>query len=75
MKLETEIKELQKELEHVEDPRLIFLIRSLLSYSKSKPEERISIEQYNREIDEAVARFESGNYITHAQMKEISKDW
>ena len=75
MKLEIEIKELQKEIEGIDDPQLIFLIRKLISYGKSKPEERISIEQYNKEIDEAVARFENGNYITHAKAKDIMKNW
>ena len=75
MKLETEIKQLQKEIEDIDDPQLILLIRNLVNYSKSKPEERISVEQYNKELDEAVARYESGNFITHSQAKNIMKNW
>ncbi len=75
MKLEEEIKELQKELEGIDDPQLILIIRNLLSYSKTKPGERITVEQYNKEIDEAVARYESGNYITHEKAKDLMNRW
>lgn len=36
---------------------------------------RISIEQYNKEIDEAVARVEAGEYYTHEEVVEMSKNW
>jgi predicted transcriptional regulator len=36
--------------------------------------ERISIEQYNKEIDEAEAEFEKGEYITHeAMLKKVKQ--
>lgn len=37
--------------------------------------ERISIEQYNKEIDEAEAEFEKGDYITHEAMVKKVKQW
>ena len=40
-----------------------------------KQGERISIEQYNKEIDEAEAEFEKGDYITHAAMLKKVKQW
>jgi len=45
---------------------------SLLSVIKSivAPGERISIEQYNKEIDEALAEAEAGNYITQEEMEK-----
>lgn len=36
------------------------------------PEE---IEEHNREIDEAEAQFERGEYYTHEQVKEEIKKW
>lgn len=36
---------------------------------------RISLEQYNREIDEAEAEFANGDYISHEEMKEKVKQW
>jgi len=35
----------------------------------------VSIEQYNKEIDEAVARVEAGEFYTHEEVKAMSKDW
>ncbi len=75
MKLEVEIKELKKEIEEISDPQLIKLIRNLLRYGKSKPEERITAEEYNREIDEAVKRYKKGDYLTHASAKKIIGNW
>ena len=40
-----------------------------------KQEERISIEQYNKEIDEAEAEYKRGEFITHEQMLEKIKKW
>ena len=75
MKLDVEIKELKKEIEGIDDPQLIKLLRNLLRYGKSKPEERISTEEYNREIDEAVQRYKAGNYLSHASAKKIIGNW
>jgi hypothetical protein len=33
------------------------------------------VEKYNKEIDEAIARVEAGNYTSHDDVKEMSKDW
>ena len=35
----------------------------------------ISIEQYNREIDEAVARVEAGDFYSQEEVDQMSKDW
>jgi hypothetical protein len=40
-----------------------------------KLEERISIEQYNKEIDEAVAEVKAGKYVTQAEMEKIASKW
>ena len=37
--------------------------------------ERISIEQYNKEIEEAEAEFQNGEYITHEAMVKKVKQW
>ena len=50
---------------------------SILSVIKSFVEldERVSMEQYNKEIDQAVARVESGEFYTHEEVERISKEW
>ncbi len=51
---------------------------SLLSVAKKfvelkKDIGRISIEQYNKELDEAMARMDNGEFYTHEQAVQISK--
>ena len=50
---------------------------SLLSVIKSfvQPKEPISLEQYNKEIDDAVTRVENGEYYTQEEVGKMSKDW
>ena len=36
---------------------------------------RISIEQYNKELEEADAEFEKGEFITHAEAIKQMKKW
>jgi hypothetical protein len=36
---------------------------------------RISIEQYNKEIDEAIEEMEAGNYITQDEMEKLATKW
>lgn len=35
----------------------------------------INIEQYNKEIDEAIARVEAGEYYTQEEVERMAKDW
>ena len=40
-----------------------------------KESKRISLEQYNKEIDASIADIEAGNYHTHEEVKEMVKQW
>jgi len=53
---------------------------SLLSVAKNYVQLKeeagpISIEQYNKEIDEAVARVEAGEFFTMEEVKKMSEEW
>lgn len=51
---------------------LLEMAKSLLNVEGDS--KRISRKQYNKEITEAVARIEKGNFITHEDaLKELSK--
>jgi hypothetical protein len=63
-----------KELQHVEDPSLLQAIKAVLYYGLRK-EGRISIEQYNKELDEANARIESGEFITQEDLEKEASQW
>ncbi len=49
------------------------LINELMKWKESHHSD--SIEQYNRELDEANSRIEAGEYLTHKAVKEESKSW
>ena len=52
------------------------VIQMLKTFLKSRKEgaERISVEQYNTELNEAEAEYEKGNHITHEELlKQIKK--
>jgi hypothetical protein len=36
---------------------------------------RITIEQYNKEIDEAIARVEAGEFYTQEEAERMAKEW
>jgi hypothetical protein len=63
-----------KELEQVEDISLLKAIKAMLHYGL-KNEGRISIEQYNRELEEAEAEIERGEFIAHENLKKQMKAW
>ena len=40
-----------------------------------KPVNRVSIAEYNREIDEAVTRVEAGEFYTHEEVEKMAEEW
>lgn len=63
-----------KELEQVEDLSLLQAIKAVLHYGM-KNEGRISIDQYNQELDEANARIDSGRFITQEDLEKEAAQW
>lgn len=71
MDLNSEKALLIKEIEQLEDLSLIRVLKSMLHYGL-RNEGRITLEQYNKELDEADAEIERGEFLTHEQaLKEI----
>ena len=77
MDLQADIKWISQELKTVKDPTLIEALKSMLKYRRSvtQSSERISIEQYNKELDEAEADIEAGNYYTTEEARKIASQW
>ena len=50
------------------------MLKTFLQRS-SQTEGRVSIDQYNQEIDEAVNQASEGNYITQEEMKKKASKW
>lgn len=63
-----------KELQQVEDISLLKAIKAVLHYGLQN-EGIISIEQYNREIEEAEARIERGDFVPHEEAVNRIKGW
>jgi len=74
MNINTERALLIKELQQVEDISLLKAIKAVLYYGL-KSEGRISVEQYNRELDEAEAEIDRGEFTTHESLKQQMKAW
>lgn len=53
---------------------LLAMIKSFLK-QRNVPEERTTIEQYNKDLEEAEAEFERGEYITHEELLKQMKQW
>lgn len=78
MDVQAEINWIKKELTHVKDVKLIEAFKNLLQYRKrvsENLEERISIEQYNKELEASEKEIESGNFYTHEEVLNRIGQW
>ncbi len=63
-----------KDIEQVEDISLLQAIKAVLHYGLQS-EGKISVEQYNRELDEAEARIDRGDFVTHEEAVNRIRGW
>jgi len=77
MNVQADIKWISQELKTVKDPTLIEAFKNMLKYRRSvtQSSERISIEQYNKEVNEAIARVENGEFYTQEEAEKIMDKW
>lgn len=75
MDLQADLKWIHKELDKVKDPTFIEAIKNMLKYNKKVSSERISIEQYNKELEASEKEIEQGNFYTHEQVRERASQW
>jgi hypothetical protein len=55
---------------------ILSVIKSFLKLKDaSQPSERITVEQYNKELDEAVARMDAGEFYTQEEAEKIAGSW
>jgi hypothetical protein len=72
--LEQEMYNYFNQLSEAEKRSVILMLKTFLLGRKENPD-RISIEQYNKELEEAEAEFERGEYITHEELLKQLKKW
>lgn len=61
-------------LNETEKKSVIQLLKTFLKDKAENPD-RISIEQYNIEIDEAIEEVANGNVYTHEEVIKMAKSW
>jgi hypothetical protein len=61
-------------LEKDQKKSILTVIKSFLK-SKEDVADRISIEQYNKEMNEAESQMEAGEIYTIEEVKELAKKW
>ena len=74
MDIKAERSLLIKEIKQVDDISLLQAIKAVLHYGL-KNEGRISVEQYNQELEEAEAEIDRGEFVTHEELKKQMKAW
>jgi hypothetical protein len=52
---------------------LLDMVKNLLNIDKK--EKRISVEQYNKEIEASMKQINEGKFVTHAEVLKQSKKW
>jgi predicted transcriptional regulator len=62
------------QLDEAEKKSVLQMLKTFLK-SRKKKISRISIEQYNKEIDDAIARVEAGEFYTQEEVEKMSKEW
>ncbi len=63
-----------KEIQQLEDLSLVKVLKFMLHYGL-KNEGRISLEQYNKELEEADAEIEKGDFLTHEDALKEVRAW
>jgi predicted transcriptional regulator len=69
----------QSVLEYIKnkaDHRFLKLVKAMASsYSEEETLESDTIEQYNKEIDQAIAEVERGEFYTQEEVEKMAKEW
>jgi hypothetical protein len=63
-----------KELQKIEDISLLRALKHMIYYGL-KNEGRISVEQYNQEIEEAESRVAEGHFFSQDEVEKMGKKW
>ncbi len=62
------------QLNEAEKKSVVEMLKTFIKGRKDKPE-RITIEQYNKEIDEAMERVSKGEYTTFEDLEKEMQSW
>jgi hypothetical protein len=70
-------KEMLRNFLQLNDAEQKSVLQMIKTFLKGREEhfERVTIEQYNREIDEVLAEVAAGNYVTQEELERESAKW
>ena len=74
MSLDKQIMKYLPQLGSEEKKSILSQIKSFLKH-KQVTSQRLTIEQYNKELEEAEARIDAGHFYTQEEVEEMSKEW
>jgi predicted transcriptional regulator len=72
--LERELLQYILQLDEAEKKSVLQMLKTFLK-GREKKIARVSVEQYSKEIDEAIARVEAGEYYSHEEVEKLAKEW
>lgn len=72
--LERELLQYILRLNEAEKKSVLQMIKTFVNGREAFASE-VSIEQYNKEIDEAIARVENGEFYTQEEVERMARDW
>jgi hypothetical protein len=72
--LEKEMFDYFTQLNKTEKKTVVRMLKSFLRSRKDNPG-RISIEQYNKELEEAMEEMKVGEVYSHDEVVKMAKDW
>lgn len=77
MSLDNEIMKYLSELDKDQKKSVLSVIKGLLNKKSvaSSGSQRLTIEQYNKELAEAEARIDAGEFYTQEEVEEMAKKW
>ena len=76
MSTKADINWIVEEITQSNDPSVIQYIKNFLLSRKAKPESvRISIEQYNREVEASAAQYDAGKFKTDEEFEREMSKW
>lgn len=62
------------QLNETEKKSVLQMLKAFLQ-TRGETYQRITVEQYNKELEEADKQIESGNFITHEEMEKEMEKW
>ncbi len=75
MDMQADLKWIHQELDNVKDPAILEAIKNMLKYREKNSSKRVSLNEYNREIEDAEKDIENGNFYTQEQVEKLVNEW